>query len=447
MKVTGNIAINTLDGRSFSYVRDVVVSGSNGSFYLFDADLGETFTQANGVQVYGLTNGASYSKPNIDQYLQQQQGIATSWQSLRSITTTTQVWNNGIYANGNYVVVGTDATNSVSVSTNLSTWTPKTLAGGSWFDVMYVKEWALYIACGNNTTSGIATSPDASTWTTKTTPSFPWNALAYSPLLGIAAVAGANTTSSILTSIDGTTFNTQTTPTGVYSDIIWSNYWKKFITVGTNVVASSVNGTTWTAGTIPASAWSGIAEGNNGLLVAVSSTSSAASAAWSIDGGATWTAGVSINAAWNKVMFFNGLFVAVGNNTTSSVMTSIDGKTWTARTTANFSLRGIFSDGTKLLTVGGSGATNLQTSADTGGYIYGDFIAIMDAWKNGTGELLLFPESYGPSDTISRINDNASGYSLVKNYFGIKRTNIASVYLIIQPKDFQTATGALGNRY
>jgi len=436
MVVKASIQINTTDGRNFTYVRDVVNSGTGGQQYSFNADLGETYTQANGQTVIGWGT-VDPTKPTVDGYILQQQSIGSSYNAVTSAISFSTAANAAVYGNGIYVVAGNDTTNTIAVSSNGITWTQKANATVV-NEGIYVPELSMFVLVGTLASNGVVTSTDAgSTWTNRATvTTATWNGVDWSPTLKKFVIAGVNTTTptnAVMTSWDGITWTGQTTPSVTLNHVIWSTYWKKFIAVGTaQTVLTSTDGNTWnTIASIPTGTWSSVVEGNNGLLVAVAATASTTAAMYSLDGGATWTAVTTTNVAggWTDVFFYNGQFLAGAANTTNSILQSWDGKTWTLVATPSFTVRNIISDGSKLISVGGTGTTFTMFSYETGGYVYGDFLTLMSNWKSGTTELLQFPESSGNTDTISRLNQGESKFTTVKNYYGVKRTNISSIIM------------------
>lgn len=94
----------------------------------------------------------------------------------------------------------------------------------------------------------------------------------------------------------------------------------KMLTFGSNV---------FTSRTLPTSAtWVGVRYGN-GVFVAVSSTTAAATSS----DGITWTARTTPSSGYVGLEFVNGYFIAFGS--VGVLATSTDGITWTARTTSS----------------------------------------------------------------------------------------------------------------
>lgn len=134
--------------------------------------------------------------------------------------------------------------------------------------------------------------------------------------------------------------------TSTWRDMCWSPELGLYVavaqvTTGADQVMHSPDGKTWT-GAVSAStlSWSGVDWSPElGLFVAVAATGSGGTvqAMFSSDA-VTWsTAGVTTVAGlWEAVKWIAdfGLFVAVSAGSTNQIMTSPDGKTWTARTTA-----------------------------------------------------------------------------------------------------------------
>jgi hypothetical protein len=147
-----------------------------------------------------------------------------------------------------------------------------------------------------------------------------------------------------------------------------------------------------TARTMPVGAsWISAAYGN-GVFVAVGFNSS--NAASSTDG-ITWTTRTLPSvSSWYHVAFGNGIFVAVSQSGTAMVATSTDGITWTQRTApfgTNYSV--CFGNG-RFVTVGGGGGSMVSTDGinwTSGSFangftdvVYGNgvFVAVNDSFAN-----------------------------------------------------------------
>jgi hypothetical protein len=151
---------------------------------------------------------------------------------------------------------------------------------------------------------------------------------------------------------DGLTWSTSTSSfANTWSTVVYGN--GRFVAVstsGTNDRAMvSVSGTDpqtpvqkstgveWSTSSIPISGgtWNAITYGN-GTFVAVGSTAGKENQVLTSYDGITWTARSSaLDASWVDVTYGNGLFVAVTSSVTtvgsSTIMTSPDGVTWTSR--------------------------------------------------------------------------------------------------------------------
>ena len=104
------------------------------------------------------------------------------------------------------------------------------------------------------------------------------------------------------------------------------------------------------------------------LLMATTSTVMGAGAAHGDQAGITWTSQATTDTPWDSVTYGNGLFVAVAYGGTSSrVMTSPDGITWTTRTSAADNMWEAVTYGNGLfvaVAIGGSSDQRVMTSPD-----------------------------------------------------------------------------------
>ena len=131
-----------------------------------------------------------------------------------------------------------------------------------------------------------------------------------------------------------------------YSPQVWvtdplSNINYSFGSVGIGTALPSTSsvstvgvGTNWTTASVPNASWTDIAYGN-GRFVAISSNGSAM---YSVDG-KNWITSSVPTGMWSSVCYGNGLFVSmlgIGSTSTTGIMTSPDGITWTLRNTGQY---------------------------------------------------------------------------------------------------------------
>lgn len=224
-------------------------------------------------------------------------------------------WNDIIFANGQFVVIGTGA-NTVMTSPDGITWTQRnTPEVGQWRSIAYGA--GLYVVVGTLGTNQIMTSPDGITWTSRIAPVLNgWYGVAWSSTLNLfAAVAQNGVGNRVMTSADGMTWTIGVSAAdNNFFRIIFALGW--FIAIsatGANRVMVSNDGTTWTL--VPsgndAAVWIGIAFGN-GLLVAVAASGTGDHIMYSSDVFTWFTS--PYNFAGNGIGFGNNKFVVVGNN-------------------------------------------------------------------------------------------------------------------------------------
>ena len=274
----------------------------------------------NGVISAGLNGGALF-----DVYAPSTSG--ESWSEYS--TPAPSVWNDVVYAGGQFVVVGRVVTPLIMTSPDGITWTPQTglEAGTDLTGITYGG--GLYVAVGDDSfTTTVATSPDTIVWT-KRTLSGSYYGVTYGNSI---FVASGN--SRLASSTDGLTWATQTLPESpiAYRDVCYSITLGLFVAVastGTNRVATSPDGITWTGRSCPSQAWYSVACSND-ILVAVSNTGTLQS--MTSTNGIDWTLsdiGTGGSLDYQKIRYLGGLFVALHNDGfTDNFSTSADGLTW-----------------------------------------------------------------------------------------------------------------------
>jgi hypothetical protein len=195
----------------------------------------------------------------------------------------------------------------------------------------------------------VMTSPDGINWTVRTTPvganSVEWHAVAYSPVLDVfVAVGRGGTGNKVMRSTDkGVTWTAHAAPdnTKVYRDVIFVPWLSKFLAVGhAGATMQSADGITWTPYTMPTvSDYIGVCcSVQLSLIVAVCNFFDVDRIAYSSDGQTWLTRPAPAQNAWRSIVYAEGLFVALANNTAAAqpgqlVMTSPDALTWTLRNT------------------------------------------------------------------------------------------------------------------
>lgn len=259
-----------------------------------------------------------------------------------------------------------------------------------------------------------------------------WQEVAYGNGRFVAVINGGNAA----TSLDGVTWTTTSIgPNVTFPSVSFVN--GIFMALGNAVVngsstrpmvATSVDGTTWTARNIldaGTSYWQAPAYGNGRYVTVAHSTFGASRnrSASSTDG-ITWTQSPSVddNQNWQAVEFFKGRFVAVGNN--SSLMTSVDGQTWTAGTlpVSGKSMSTLASNDDTIIAVGNgviftsqdgiswtsaSAPSNVTWSAATSGP--GGFLA----WGRQGTAAVLYTSGIGPTSGPS-FSDSATWRSILQ---------------------------------
>jgi len=224
------------------------------------------------------------------------------------------------------VVVALD-TNATAYSTDGQSWSAGTItANALWTKVKYVGGVFMAFATGGQA----ARSINGIAWTSMTMPAaVEWRDVTYGEGKWIAVATGGTQAAM---STDGVAWSSVALPEGAEWNAI--EYGKgKFVTVALSdsstgtAIAYSDNGTAWTAATIPQGAIS-LAYGNGRFVALAGGYSGANEVSISFDG-VTWTEYTMPQAAdWRRVVYGQGLFMAVALNQ-NSVAVSPDGISWT----------------------------------------------------------------------------------------------------------------------
>jgi uncharacterized protein YjbI with pentapeptide repeats len=316
----------------------------------------------------------------------------SSWSlSNKALNSSGYVFNywRSIATNGSILVAVASASNGTSpaststghrvmTSTDGINWTPRaSAADNAWMSVCWGNN--LFVAVSNSGTGNrVMTSPDGITWTIRTSAADnSWNSVTFGNNLFVA-VASTGTGNRVMTSSDGITWTTRTSAAdNNWQGVTFGN--SLFVAVAStgtgNRVMTSTNGINWTIRNSSANnSWCAVCYGN-GLFVAVAGSGSAADnnrVMYSSDG-ITWTQAAgnvnnhtcitygnglyvalamstigqrvmtspdainwttrnsSYDSGWSGIIYFNNMFIGVGNGSGAQVMTSPDGITWTTR--------------------------------------------------------------------------------------------------------------------
>jgi hypothetical protein len=238
-----------------------------------------------------------------------------------------------------WVAVGASGgSGAVITSPDGVTWTTRTISGTS---LIHSVAWngSLWVCVGGGS-SLINTSPDGITWTGRTATGFGASfstiyGVTWSGSLWVAVGSGGFTTSQISTSPDGITWTSRASISGSgFFAVAWNGVelFAAGQNLSSNLVAYSTDGITWASGTITGGgdtyrsvAWNGSLWIIGGTLgnVYTNTTPAAQTTGWTSR--STGVSGFVGALTWN-----GSLWVAGGQ--TSGLATSVDGITWTART-------------------------------------------------------------------------------------------------------------------
>jgi len=347
----------------------------NGIFVTVGGD-GTIFTSSDGVTWTSRTSGSS--------------------SSLSGVT----------YGNGKFVTVG--QTGIILTSPDGITWTSQTSGITSWLgSVTYGN--GTFIAVGEAGT--IFTSSNGVTWTSRTSgSSSSLGGVTYGNGIFIA-VGQAGT---ILTSPDGIAWTSQTSGvTGWLSGVTYGN--GVFIAVGGEYSANqatfpniltSVDGVTWAFQTTGVAGWPnslfGVTYGN-GVFVSVGGGYAEMQTRFptvlTSQGGATWTSqtlGATILSRLCGVTYGNGKFVAVGEGGT--ILTSLDGVTWKARTSGTTSsICGVTYGNGKFVAVGEAGTILASVDGVMWAYHSSGTASLLSGITYGNGKFVVVGGDYSLS--------------------------------------------------
>ena len=226
-------------------------------------------------------------------------------------------------------VAGLTQTQSIQVAAKAFPghhWSVASLPSASWQAVAYAN--GLFVAGGSD--GVLATSPDGATWTRRDTSSAEeWSSIAYSSAGGWLALDDLS--NGLLASTDGVTWAPKALPAAAAGEIISRLIYDNgvFVMLGySGGTVASADGTTWTKSSVTGIY---IASGNGLFVVARTD----GQLVWSTDG-VTWTAASQPSGVTaQRIGFLNGRFVATNG---TQVLTSADGKTFTAAGTSAYDL-------------------------------------------------------------------------------------------------------------
>lgn len=212
-------------------------------------------------------------------------------------------------------------------------WQLVTVPLNNWNGVAYGN--GMFVAVA--TSGQVMSSPDGIQWTLRSAPAKSWSCIAYGA--GLFVVLSNSGTNQLLTSPDGINWTNRT--------LTHENRgWRRVIYAGGRFVAtaltgvndyiiSSLDGIGWTHAAIPSNPmwpW-GVAYGNGKYVLTpwVSGDGLVATSTDAVNWTSSSTGLANTSSQWVDVVYGNGKFVAVNNNT-GSMMISSDGLSWQLKT-------------------------------------------------------------------------------------------------------------------
>ena len=338
--------------------------------------------------VYSIEPRIVYSKPPFN---------ATTTTVINQAPGTTYV--SIAYGAGSFVGLPNNGS-TLAVSTTGLSWSPQALpSSATWSSIAYGDNYWVIISSGGAGSGSkvLYSNSNLTTWKPATLPSIStWSNVVYG---NGKFVAITNNSSSCAYSLNrGTTWTSASGLTSAtWSSLTYGN--GKFVAIasGGTTSAYSLDGITWIVNisALPRSTtWSGVAYGN-GRFTAISSTSG--TAAYSLDG-IVWLPSL-YNVAGTHIAYGNGVFVAVGDETTGPLnYISEDGLVWdTKNSSPNMGAiaAGISSAGTfRFLTVKNTSDSALITAGSktkSRALVTAGKITSINAWDPGGNYVVDLP--------------------------------------------------------
>lgn len=255
-----------------------------------------------------------------------------------------------LYANGQFVVMGDNATVKIAVSTDGVSWSslPTAVPPPALIRALTYGN-GLYVAAGSGK---IYTSTDLLTWVQRSHPlnttGNPFTGLAFGGGVFVATVNNGG----ICTSTDGINWTARTSAAGIILAVTYAEAQGMFVTSGSQPrITTSPDGVTWTSRSFSAIDFTGLAciAAGGGAIVAMGTNK-----VWRSTDGTTWASQVVTEGRWSGCVYHINKFVAVNPNSTypPTLATSPDGITWTTTSNEYPQGRRIASSGSVLVAIG-----------------------------------------------------------------------------------------------
>jgi hypothetical protein len=250
-------------------------------------------------------------------------------------------------------VSSTGNNNRVITSNNGTNWIIQLSPNNNWKSVCWSPTLNLFIAVANSGINDrVMTSPDGIVWTSRYISSNNnWNSVASSTTSNlVVAVANDGDINRSMVSTNGINWTSiQSAGSYEWNNVIWCNYLSRFIAVASsgigNRVMTSTNGLSWSIQQTPIDINWQTLTCSDSLVTALASSGTSNRVMTSTDSENWYLKSDASNFNWQSICWSNtlNLFIAVassGNITykvndlgliiNSRIMTSIDGKFWTA---------------------------------------------------------------------------------------------------------------------
>lgn len=279
---------------------------------------------------------------------------------------------------GNFAAAYGDGTN-ILVSTNggVSWSTVAHNAGGAVHAVAYgASKW---VAVGNSGIQWFAASCATvnGTWVVRTAPAITGGDAGSASMIfanSLFVAAGAGTTNAFMSSSDGITWTGATPATAITTNAIVAYANSKWLvgSTGSTNWQTSTNGTSWSNATGPLASLSGLM-GGGGIFVSVHN----GSYIYTSSDAVTWTLrntipGFMQGSGQRASYSFDGTRFIIGTEGTYALHWSLDGINWRVRwlsSNLNASRTYPFSDGTRMIVLGGSASSMYTTNFATADFV------------------------------------------------------------------------------
>ena len=242
-----------------------------------------------------------------------------------------------IVKSGSTYITGNTNTSYVNISTDLITWTQKSV---TYTGYRFAVNGSNIIGiAGGGITNCPYSADGGNTWSNKTVPSNSWQNIVYGNNVYLICGAGTKGVTAINYSTDLTTWSAVTGLPGGYwiYGITYSN--NKFIAVGeVGTIATSTDGISWTYTNKGSSDLYGVVYGGSTWVIIGNNV-----IYYSTDNGSTWNTPISVPSGnWSDIIYADGNFIAIDSTyfnpiSGTKLIYSSDGIIWLSGSSGTYS--------------------------------------------------------------------------------------------------------------